>query len=43
MYSGLPPSDINSQFAEKATRYVSVMENTTPEKYETFMPPSPPK
>jgi len=42
MYSNLPPSDINSRFAEKASRYVSVME-PSPEKYETFMPPSPPK
>lgn len=49
-YSGLPPSDINSRFATKASEYLTMMapkapppSPSSPEKYETFMPPSPPK
>ena len=42
LYSNVPPSHINSRFAKKASHYVSVMENTTPEKYGMFMPPAPP-
>lgn len=48
-YSGLPPSDINSRFAEKASDYLTMMapsapppSPSTPEKYGMFMPPSPP-
>jgi hypothetical protein len=46
MYSNLPPSDINSRFASKASEYLTMMAPkapSTPEKYETFMPPAPPK
>lgn len=48
-YSGLPPSDINSRFAEKANDYMTMMASkappsspSTPEKYGMFMPPAPP-
>lgn len=48
-YSGLPPSDINSRFAEKASDYLTMMapkapppSPSTPEKYGMFMPPAPP-
>ena len=49
LYSNLPPSDINSRFAEKASDYLTMMappapppSPSTPEKYGMFMPPAPP-
>lgn len=47
-YSALPPGDANLRFATKASNYLTMMAPKTPspaspEKYETFMPPSPPK
>jgi hypothetical protein len=47
LYSGLPPSDANSRFFSKASDYLTMMAPKapppSPEKYETIMPPSPPK
>jgi len=49
-YSALPPSDANSRFVSKASDYLTMMAPSvpppspaSPEKYETFLPPSPPK